>query len=856
MNGGNGNEHAHVHEMESTSTSPTSETWNHPKSLWGRVQMLPYQIQRQLLDQYRGPFSVEVRDVLATLIEEQSWSEIDEDNPNEINMNYANQALELILEGINNTVHTTTDFVRKTKLRKSEHELRQRYTGKALEFVRLVKNYLAHERRMVSQAENATSETGETQFQRHMNLSQKIENLQTRTQESENILQPLDEKLKLFNIARQEYSQYNARIQQCDEQAKHMNNSMGLAPYDYALVNKRSNLSHIAEGVKVRASNLATQLLQLRQIFIKHFHQTYMELEELRQMLEQEVTSWKQQQTLASNGAEFDTQSLATIQSWYECLADLTLKNRNQALVMVSFGRDISTNNPPGIEETAIRLSDHINSLLTNLVRSAFVVECQPPQILKVNNKFNAKVRLLLGNKLITYVDPPEVIAVIISERQLSGLEESKTPELFKENYGKLINGGGRMDYNETTKEHSVIMKSMQLQQKIRTDRKQNVADEKVCIVFKSKFQIGNEKQFCWTRSNPIVVIVHGSQECRAMGTVMWDNQFALPDRSLFAVPDSVLWPQMADLLSCKFKATTGRGLEKEHLNYLAHKIFGERESDDYSQDCITFDQFVKKSLNLPSGPIGFSFWDWFHSIMKLVTKHLRELWQHNCIVGFISRPRAEEQLRNVRSGNFMLRFSESELGGVTVGWVEVVAKETDYHIGEEIKVNFAQPYEAEDFTVKSLPERIKDVDKLEYLYPNISKEEAFQNYWLPYPVRNSKKKVNPNYGHMPTLTQNMVEVPPTDRKSTRKREVCRNPDGDYDDAMDFGNQSEFVYKREVPDDVNNMTTIGNITGFGTVNDESLNVVQIFNNMDIVASPGSLSLDAFNELLAEDPEGM
>lgn len=47
------------------------------------------------------------------------------------------------------------------------------------------------------------------------------------------------------------------------------------------------------------------------------------------------------------------------------------------------------------------------------------------------------------------------------SERQLSGLEESKTPELFKENYGKLINGGGRMDYNETTKEHSVIMKSM-----------------------------------------------------------------------------------------------------------------------------------------------------------------------------------------------------------------------------------------------------------------------------------------------------------------------------------------------------------------------------------------------------------
>ena len=77
---------------------------------------------------------------------------------------------------------------------------------------------------------------------------------------------------------------------------------------------------------------------------------------------------------------------------------------------------------------------------------------------------------------------------------------------------------------------------------------------------------------------------------------------------------------------------------------------------------------------------------------MKLTKEDLRGLWIdrletrrhlfgllvltfHNlffpsAILGFVSRQAAEEFLHKSQNGTFLVRFSDSELGGVTVAWI------------------------------------------------------------------------------------------------------------------------------------------------------------------------------------------
>ena len=41
-------------------------------------------------------------------------------------------------------------------------------------------------------------------------------------------------------------------------------------------------------------------------------------------------------------------------------------------------------------------------------------------------------------------------------------------------------------------------------------------------------------------------------------------------------------------------------------------------------------------------------------------------------LMGFISRQEAEDFLHKSENGTFLIRFSDSELGGVTVAWITV----------------------------------------------------------------------------------------------------------------------------------------------------------------------------------------
>ena len=76
--------------------------------------------------------------------------------------------------------------------------------------------------------------------------------------------------------------------------------------------------------------------------------------------------------------------------------------------------------------------------------------------------------------------------------------------------------------------------------------------------------------------SLPLVVIVHGNQESNASASILWDNAFSLPGRTLFHVPDKVKWMDLVETLSSKWRRDLNCrfDLSARAIAYLGQKIF------------------------------------------------------------------------------------------------------------------------------------------------------------------------------------------------------------------------------------------------------------------------------------------
>ncbi len=68
-----------------------------------------------------------------------------------------------------------------------------------------------------------------------------------------------------------------------------------------------------------------------------------------------------------------------------------------------------------------------------------------------------------------------------------------------------------------------------------------------------------------------------------------------------------------------------------------------------------------------------------------------------------MSRQEAEDCLHKSQNGTFLIRFSDSELGGVTVAWITV------NEATNQREVAMLQPFTRKDLMIRSLPDRISD---------------------------------------------------------------------------------------------------------------------------------------------------
>uniref|UniRef100_A0A8V5GZS3 Uncharacterized protein n=1 Tax=Melopsittacus undulatus TaxID=13146 RepID=A0A8V5GZS3_MELUD len=165
----------------------------------------------------------------------------------------------------------------------------------------------------------------------------------------------------------------------------------------------------------------------------------------------------------------------------------------------------------------------------------------------------------------------------------------------------------------------------------------------------------------------------------------------------------------MCDTLNLKFMAEvqTTKGLLKEHYFFLAQKIFNDYSAslEDFQSRNVSWAQFNKVTGRSSTSPRGAS----------RVTGLIGGL-----IIGFISKQYVCKLLSTEPDGTFLLRFSDSEIGGVTIAYV----------IRGKDGVENIQPFSAKDLSIRSLGDRIRDLGQLRNLYPNTPKDQAFGSHY------------------------------------------------------------------------------------------------------------------------------
>uniref|UniRef100_A0A673KK38 Signal transducer and activator of transcription n=1 Tax=Sinocyclocheilus rhinocerous TaxID=307959 RepID=A0A673KK38_9TELE len=682
-------------------------------ALWIQAQQLQGDALHQMQSLYGQHFPIEVRHYLAQWLEAQPWDAIDLENQQD------EFKAKRLLDGLIQELQ-----------RKAEHQMGEdgfllkiklghysSYDPCPLELVRCVKHILYTEQRLVQEASNASSPglgPVDGTPQRYQQINQTFEELRVMTQDTENDLRKLQHSQEYFIIQYQESLRIQAQL-----------SSLASIP-PAERVQRESGLQSRKSTLEAWLTREANTLQKYRQELAEKHQRTLALLRKQQTVIvDDELIQWKRRQQLAGNGGPSEG-GLDILQAWCEKLADMIWQNRQLIRRVEHLTQQLPIPGPT--EELLTDLNATVTDIISALVTSTFIIEKQPPQVLKTQTKFSATVRLLVGGKLNVHMNPPQVKATIISEQQAKALLKNENTR--NDSSGEILNNNCVMEYHQTTGTLSAHFRTMSLKRIKRSDRRgaESVTEEKFTVLFESQFSVGgNELVFhVKTLSLPVVVIVHGSQDNNATATVLWDNAFSETGRVPFVVPDKVLWPQLCEALNMKYKSEvqSDRGLSEDNLVFLAQKAFSSssNNTEDYCNMTITWSQFNRESL--PGR--NFTFWQWFDGVIELMKRHLKSHWNDGAILGFLNKQQAQDMLMSKPNGTFLLRFSDSEIGGITIAWVAENPNKAERMVWN------LMPFTTKDFSIRSLADRISDLNHLLFLYPNQPKEEVFSRYCTP----------------------------------------------------------------------------------------------------------------------------
>jgi len=696
--------------------------------LWNQTQNLPPEAFKMLEEKYReAGFFIEVRLQLPDFVESNFMPHVDIDVDDTTAANLATQLLGQLEAKIAQIPNDPDKYMSKTKLSEMYDNLKRVYAANLVQLYIVVRQCLEQEKEIVSQ-HSAASPSGFVPAEGDIasQIRQHLSNLKVKVSETGAELDRIRQEQEAFSMEYYSFREMSGKFENMKQQLGEENPETKRLQKQHASTNN---------SIRTKYLSLTTKRGELTATY-KQIYGIYREVQV--EVLEKQLINWKRDQQLAGNGNEVNMPQLEVLQEWCEGLADIIWTMRQQVKQLQQLREKVG--DPAGSPNDQ-ELLMNITEALTNLVTGTFIIEKQPPQVMKTNTRFTSTVRLLVGGILNVQMNAPSVTVSIVSEGQANQLlQDSKRTNL---NAGDILNGNGTMEYQNATKQVSATFRNLQLKKIKRTEKKgttESVMDEKFSVIFWTDFTIGDLGFQLWCLSLPVVVIVHGNQEHQALATVTWDNAFSEWGRRPFVVPEKVSWGRVGEALNMKWKSACGAPLTDQNLHYLACKAFRNnnlpQSMDEINNLVLSWPLFCKEAL--PDR--DFTFWEWFHRILLLTQQHLSKLWQKGFVMGFISKPLAEQMLLEKHSGTFLLRFSDSELGGVTIAYV----RQPDMYPGQNPSVFMVAPFTTRDLNQRCMADVIFDLTELTTLYPTIPKD-SFKDFVTTKAPSSSSGYVNHN---------------------------------------------------------------------------------------------------------------
>ncbi|XP_051914693.1 signal transducer and activator of transcription 6 isoform X2 [Hippocampus zosterae] len=667
---------------------------------WNRIsQLIQYLPDQTMNDLYpSATFAIEVRYFLSEWIEKQRWEEFAlEKVEQEAN---ARALLDEIIMLLQSFSQHNANVVDKMKLMQISRNMRM-FQHQPLQFAVMVRDTLRKERVLLTTMPQVNQPP-----QHHPHVTREsafpstdVDHLVLKVLEVQDLRQNIHQVQEELNWERQNYESLQGSMN--------------------PTVSEVSRLQKHIQQLEYNASSMATKRFQLLSECVDC-------LDQCQAQLLNRLKAWRWEQYKATIGHPFDD-NLNVLQMWCEQLLGVNGQLRQELMLLM---------------EPIPELQERLRQLLQLLVQSSLVVDKQPPQVIKTQSKFSTTVRYLLGEK-VAPGKPVVLKAQIINELQARSLNITPSDDVQA-----VINNTAILEHNTATKSTCATFRNMSIKKIKRADRKgtESVTEEKFALLFSTEITItGCDTPYkVQMISLPLVVIVHGSQDNNALATIIWDCAFSEPDRVPFVVPERVPWKLMCNTLNSKFtsEVQTHHNLDQYNQHFLAQKIFDKPDfTDDFSNMMVSWAQFNKEVL---PGRL-FTFWQWFEGVMDLTKKHLRTYWSDGLIFGFIGKQHLHLILKERPNGTFLLRFSDSEIGGITIAYV--AASEMGEH--KQIIKNI-QPFTKKDLDIRSLGDRIRDINEITSLYPDFPKHDVFKKYY-------SEPQTSTSAGYLPVTLQTKV---------------------------------------------------------------------------------------------------
>nr|QKV51339.1 STAT1a [Anguilla japonica] len=674
---------------------------------WYRLQQMDSKYLEQVDQLYDDTFPMEVRQYLSQWIESQDWELVAN------NDSLATVRFHDLLGQLDDQYSRFTpenNFLQQHNIRKIKRNLQDHFQEDPVHMAMIISKCLQEEQKILASAEKTEDNIGSTQtsmvVEKQRELDGKVKDIKNRVQE-------IEQKIKSLEDLQDEHD------------------------FKYKSLQSREHDVNGANQKEVKRGEML-----IREMFIRlniHREEVVRQMADVLNAVEQiqyalitdELPDWKRRQQIACIGGPPNT-CLDQLQTWFTTVAESLQQVRQQVRKLLELEQQYTYENDPITQKKSF-LEDRALNLFRNLVINSIVVERQPcmpthpqrPLVLKTGVQFTVKLRLLVKLQEFNY------------QLRVKASFDKDVPEKNKLKGFRKFNILGTstkvMNMEESNGSLAAEFRHLQLKEQKAAGNRTN---EGPLIVTEELHSISFETQLCQPgliidleiTSLPIVVISNVSQLPSGWASILWYNMLCTEPKNLsfFLSAPQARWCQLSEVLSWQFSSVTKRGLSEEQLSMLGDKLLG-REAGGNPEGLIPWTKFCKSEKTFP-------FWLWIEGILELIKRHLLALWNDGHIMGFVSKDRERALLKDMNSGTFLLRFSESSReGAITFTWVE-------FSPTGEPQFHAVEPYTKKELTAVSFPDIIRNYkvmaeenipeNPLRFLYPNIPKDSAFGKYY------------------------------------------------------------------------------------------------------------------------------